>query len=89
MRQSTSAQIANPTLTLTIDGRAVSVAQGTSVAAALLQAGVAARTSVSGEPRSPLCAMGICMECCATVNNVKHVRTCQLMAQPGMEVVTE
>jgi D-hydroxyproline dehydrogenase subunit gamma len=89
MRRSISAQIATPTLTLTINGGPISVAQGTSVAAALLQAGVAARTSVSGEPRNPFCAMGVCMECCATVNGVKHVRTCQVTAHPGMEVVTE
>ena len=89
MRRSISAQIANPTLTLTINGSPVSVAQGSSVAAALLQAGVPARTSVSGEARNPLCAMGVCMECCATVNGVKHVRTCQMTVHSGMEVVTE
>ena len=89
MNRSISAQLANPTITLTINGSPVSVAQGTSVAAALLQEGIPTRRSVSGEPRSPLCAMGICMECCATVNGVKHVRICQVVAQPGMEVVTE
>ena len=88
MHGSISAQTANPTITLTINGSTVRVAQGTSVAAALLQAGVAAHASVSGEPRTPLCAMGVCMECCATVNGVQHVRTCQLIVQPGMEVVT-
>ena len=88
MRRSISARIANPTITLTINGSPVSVAEGTTVAAALLRAGVAARKSVSGEPRNPLCAMGVCMECCATVNGVQHVRTCQLIAQPGMGVVT-
>jgi sarcosine oxidase subunit alpha len=88
MRQSISAHTANPTLTLTINGNAVSVAEGTSVAAALLQAGVAAHKSVIGEPRNPLCAMGVCMECCATVDGVQHVRTCQIVVRPGMEVVT-
>ncbi len=88
MHRSISAQIANPSLTLTIYGILVSVTQGTCVAAALLQAGVAARKSVSGEPRSPLCSMGVCMECCATVNGINHVRTCQIIVQPGMEVVT-
>lgn len=89
MRRSIFAQIANPMLTLMINGNSVPVAQGTSVAAALLQSGVASRKSISGEPRNPLCAMGVCMECCATVNGVKHVRTCQVMAESGMEVVTE
>jgi predicted molibdopterin-dependent oxidoreductase YjgC len=88
MRQSVSAQTANPTITLTIDGNAVSVAEGTSVAAALLQAGVAAHKSVFGEPRNSLCAMGVCMECCATVDGIQHVRTCQTVVRPGMNVVT-
>jgi D-hydroxyproline dehydrogenase subunit gamma len=88
MRRSISAQTVNETLTLTINGSAVSVAKGTSVAAALLHAGIAAHKSVSGKPRSPLCAIGICMECCATVDGVEHMRTCQIIVQPGMEVVT-
>jgi D-hydroxyproline dehydrogenase subunit gamma len=88
MQRSNSTQTANSTLTLKINGNTVSVAQGTSIAVALLQAGVAARKSISGEPRSPLCAMGVCMECCATVNGVEHVRTCQLLVEPGMDVVT-
>jgi D-hydroxyproline dehydrogenase subunit gamma len=88
MQRSNSTQTADSTLTLKINGNTVSVAQGTSIAVALLQAGVAARKSISGEPRSPLCAMGVCMECCATVNGVEHVRTCQLLVEPGMDVVT-
>lgn len=88
MRRSISAQAASPTLTLIINGSPISVAHGISVAAALLQAGIAAHTSVYGEPRNPLCAMGVCMECCATVDGVKHARTCQLTVQPGMNVVT-
>ena len=89
MRRSISAQTESPTLTLTINGNAVSVAEGTSVVAALLQAGIPARHSVTGEPRNPLCAMGVCMECCATVDGIKHVRTCQLIVRPGMGVATE
>lgn len=73
---------------LVINGRSVSVAAGTSVAAALMQSGISARISVTGEPRAPLCAMGICMECCATVDGVPHVRTCQLTAEDGMQVST-
>jgi D-hydroxyproline dehydrogenase subunit gamma len=32
--------------------------------------------------------MGICMECRATVNGVPHRRTCQMICDAGMEVVT-
>ena len=44
---------------LTLDGRPLHVADGTSVAAALALGGDGcARTSVSGERRAPLCGMG-------------------------------
>jgi len=88
MTQPVSAQDAKPAVNLTVNGRLVSVPSGLNVAAALLHAGIALRTSVSGEPRGPLCAMGICMECCAMVNGIPHVRTCQVAVQHGMEVVT-
>jgi D-hydroxyproline dehydrogenase subunit gamma len=73
---------------VSINGSAVEVAAGTSVAAAILMAGAAARTSVLGEPRGPFCGMGICMECRATVDGVPQQPTCQMVCQPGMEVVT-
>jgi D-hydroxyproline dehydrogenase subunit gamma len=67
----------------------VRVTAETSVAAAMMMAGEACRISVHGEPRGPLCGMGICMECRATVNGIRHQRTCQLTCLPGMQVVTE
>jgi sarcosine oxidase subunit alpha len=73
---------------LTINGRAVEVAAGTTVAAALLNLGLAVRTSVHGEPRGPFCGMGICMECRATINGLEQQPTCQRLCEPGMEVVT-
>ncbi|MGC4001121.1 MAG: FAD-dependent oxidoreductase [Anaeromyxobacter sp.] len=53
------------------------------VAAKMLCDGTAFRTSVSGEPRAPLCGMGVCMECRATVNGVAHQRTCQSIVGGG------
>ena len=88
MPRTNEAQSAKDPIHLVINERPVSVPAGTSVAAALMQPGISARISVTGEPRAPLCAMGICMECCATVNGVPHVRTCQLTAQDGMQVST-
>jgi predicted molibdopterin-dependent oxidoreductase YjgC len=89
MNQPTSAQSAKPRVDFTVNGRLISAAGGTTVAAALLHAGIATRKSVSGEPRDPFCAMGVCMECCATVDGIKHVRTCQINVQQGMNVVTQ
>jgi hypothetical protein len=79
---------ARANLHLRFNGQPWIVPQGTTVAAALLSAGVPARLSVSGESRAPLCGMGICYECRATVNGVAHQRTCLLACADGMEVET-
>ena len=72
-----------------VNGAPVRVARGSSVAVALLVAGVPARRSVNGSPRSPLCGMGVCMECRAEVNSVMHSRTCEIVCQPDMQVRTQ
>ena len=72
---------------VSVNGQMLTVGVGTSVAAAILIAGVC-RTSVSGEPRAPMCGMGTCFECRATVDGVPHERTCQTVCREGMEVCT-
>lgn len=88
MSSSVSTQ-SEATVQLAVNGKSVSARHGATVAAVLMQAGAVTHKSVSGEARNPLCAMGICMECCATINGVQHVRTCQISVAAGMEVVTE
>ena len=74
---------------LTINKTQVEVPEGTTVAAALLNNGQERyRLSVSGEPRGPLCGMGICFECRVTIDGVQHERSCLVVATDGMEVVT-
>lgn len=75
-------------ITLTVDETTVRVAPGTTVAAAALMAGTQTRVSVSGEPRAPLCGMGICFECRVTIDGVPHQRSCQIPCLPGMRVTT-
>lgn len=75
-------------IALTVDDIMVRVAPGTTVAAAVLIAGTGTRTSVSGEPRAPLCGMGICFECRVTIDGVPHQRSCQILCGPGMRVTT-
>lgn len=75
-------------IVVTVNGKSVTVPAGASVSVAIVVSGDACRVSVSGEPRGPLCGMGICMECCATVDGVPHVRSCQVIARAGMEIVT-
>jgi sarcosine oxidase subunit alpha len=81
------AQLAE-TINATLNGRVIAVPAGTSIAAAIMMHSGHCRIAVSGEPRGPLCGMGICMECRATVNGIAHVRTCQTLLREGMEIVT-
>jgi D-hydroxyproline dehydrogenase subunit gamma len=76
------------TISIMMDDRPMEVREGTTVAAAILQAGLPSRSSVLGEPRQPLCGMGICYECRATVDGQPHQRTCQMVCRPGMQVVS-
>ena len=75
---------------LTINGRASVADAGDSVAVALLKQGTTCfRRSVDGEPRAPLCGMGICYECRVTIDGQPHQKSCQILVAPGMEVVTD
>jgi len=75
-------------ISLTVDGETVTVAPGTTVAAAVAGARHALRTSVSGEPRGPLCGMGICFECRVTIDGIAHRRSCLILCEPGLTVST-
>lgn len=75
--------------TLRVNGASISVPTGATVAVAMVIAGQPCRSSVTGEPRGPLCGMGICFECRAVVNGIPHSRTCQLLCEPDMEVRTD
>ena len=76
-------------VTISVNGKAVSVPPGTLLAAAGAQAGVSSfHASVSGEPRGPLCGMGVCFECSVTINGRAYVRSCLTLCEEGMEVRT-
>lgn len=75
---------------LRVNGKTVSVPSGTIVAAAIEAAGITQfRRSVGGQPRGPVCGMGVCMECRVTINGQPHQRSCQTLCEPGMEVQTD
>ena len=77
-------------VTLSVNGTAVTVPSGAMVSTAVAMAGVSLyRRSVTGEPRAPLCGMGICFECRVTIYSRAHCRSCQVVCQPGMEVRTD
>jgi len=76
-------------ITLTVNGTQIAVPPGATVAVAMMLAGQACRTSVSGEPRGPLCGMGICFECRVAIDGKAHCRSCQILCEDGMRVSTE
>jgi sarcosine oxidase subunit alpha len=72
-----------------VDGAVIRAPAGISLAAALLNAGIAStRRSLEGEPRGPLCGMGVCFECRVSVDSSEHVRSCLIIVRDGMEVCT-
>jgi len=76
-------------ITLTVNKITITVDEGTTVAAAILNAGLNGfRKSVTGESRGPVCGMGVCFECRVTIDGVGHQRSCNVIATDGMEVVT-
>lgn len=74
---------------ITINGVPARVPEGATVAVAIAIAGRVCRISVDGEPRGPLCGMGICFECRVSINGVLHCRSCQIVCEPGMDVRTD
>ena len=78
------------TVRLVVDGVAVEMSAGSMVAAAIVKTGVTSfRRSVTGEPRGPLCGMGICFECRVTIDGEAHCRSCQTICRDGMEIRTD
>lgn len=78
-----------PTVTVLVNGEAVTLVRGAMVSAALLTAGAPCRISLSGESRTALCGMGICFECRAMIDGVPHRRSCQLVCLDGMRIETQ
>jgi predicted molibdopterin-dependent oxidoreductase YjgC len=72
--------------TVFVNGVRVAVSSGSTAAVAVLLAGAACRTSVSGEPRAPLCGMGTCFECRVEVNGERQRRSCQVVCEPNMDI---
>ena len=76
-------------LELKVNGTAVRVPRGATVAAAVILAGHSQfRRSVSREARGPLCGMGVCFECRVAIDGQEHCRSCQIVCREGMDVTT-
>jgi predicted molibdopterin-dependent oxidoreductase YjgC len=82
--------VAPNSVRIKVDGQPLTVAVGTSVAAALMSAGrLRFHSALSGGGRGPLCGMGTCFECVVTVDARPGVRSCLRECVEGMEVVTD
>lgn len=78
------------TISVRLNGRRLDVPKNSTVLAAIMMSDTSiVRRSVGGEPRGPLCGMGICFECRATVDDLPHSRTCQIVCEQGMEIRTD
>jgi predicted molibdopterin-dependent oxidoreductase YjgC len=72
-----------------VNGQRVGVPTGTSVAAAIAHQEQAFRRSVSGQPRAPLCGMGVCFECRVNIDGQTQQRACMLTVRDNMQVTTD
>jgi hypothetical protein len=78
-----------PTVCITVDGIAVEVPAGISVAAAVLGHAhhyQTYRNSVDGSVRGPFCLMGVCFECFMEIDGQPDVQSCLVTVQEGMAV---
>jgi D-hydroxyproline dehydrogenase subunit gamma len=67
-----------------VDGLAVDVPEGVSVAAAVARSGDdITRISCTGFARAPFCGMGICQECRMSIDGRRRL-ACQTLCRDGM-----
>ena len=78
------------TVCIMINGHALTVPATASVAAAVaVGAPVCFRRSVRGEPRAPLCGMGVCFDCLVIVDGVPGTRACVTWVREGMDIARQ
>ncbi|RUL76798.1 (2Fe-2S)-binding protein [Dyella choica] len=74
---------------IAIDGQALDVPAGISVAAAIAQLRLPFRRSVGGQPRTAFCGMGVCFECRVRIDGIAQQRACMVPVREGMQVLTD
>jgi aerobic-type carbon monoxide dehydrogenase small subunit (CoxS/CutS family) len=73
---------------LTVDAHEVVMPANASVAAAIASVTDSFRQSRSGQPRAPLCGMGVCFECRVCIDGTAQLRACMTPVREGMRVDT-
>jgi len=77
-----------PAFTVTLDGRAIEVLPGRTVAAALWAEGVTSwrGTRDTGRPRGVFCGIGVCFDCLVTIDGIVNLRACLEPVRVGMKI---
>ncbi len=75
-------------VTILLDGAALAVPEGQSVAAALLSGaeGDFRRTAISGQARAPYCMIGVCFDCLVEIDGTPNRQACMVEVREGMHV---
>ena len=75
-------------MTVFIEGQAVRVPRGETVAAAVLVQGLGhtRTTPETGAPRAPFCMMGVCFECLMTIDGISNRQACMEHVREGMRI---
>ena len=85
----TSGRVSERMADITVDGERIEAAAGETLAAALTAAGKSTfRLTKSGAPRGLFCGMGVCFDCCVTVDGRADERACLTRVRSGMRVET-
>ena len=76
---------------VTFNRKPLQLPSASSVAAALLAAGVRRfrKSPVSGEGRAPYCMMGVCFECLLEIDGVPNRQGCLVPLRAGMDIRTQ
>ncbi|MCJ8152067.1 MULTISPECIES: (2Fe-2S)-binding protein [Shinella] len=82
---------AEATLTIYLDGRAISARAGETIAACLLRAGIThfRTTPVSGARRLPYCMIGHCFDCLIEIDGIGSRQACLSEVETGMQLRTQ
>ena len=75
-------------VTITFEGEAIQVEEGTTVAAAVLDraCGETRTTARKHDGRGPYCHMGVCYECLMEIDGVPNQQSCLIPVREGMSV---
>jgi len=78
-------------INIKVNGQAATAHRGDTVLAFLVAGGhkTLKKSRQLGEPRGPLCGMGVCYECQVSINGEPNQRACMTQVEDGMVILTD